>query len=57
MDRLTRDFRYAVRGLAKDRKFAFEVVFALALGIGASTVVFSVFCIMLFTVIAGLAVC
>src|SRR5580693_6196884 len=39
---LARDFRYAVRGLLKDRRFAFVSIFALALAIGASTAVFSV---------------
>lgn len=42
MESVFRDFRYAVRSLLKDRKFAFVAVFALALGIGASTVMFSV---------------
>ena len=37
-----RDFRFAVRGLLKDRRFAFVSIFALALAIGASTAVFSV---------------
>jgi putative ABC transport system permease protein len=36
------DFRYGLRTLVKDRRFAVLAVFALALGIGASTVVFSV---------------
>src|SRR5882762_779137 len=36
------DLRYAVRTLFKDRRFALLAIFALALGIGASTVVFSV---------------
>lgn len=36
------DFRYGVRSLFKDRRVAAVAVFALALGIGASTVVFSV---------------
>lgn len=37
-----RDLQYAFRSLTKDRRFAFVAVFALALGIGASTVMFSV---------------
>ncbi len=37
-----RDFQYAVRSLAKDRRFALIAIFALALGIGATTVMFSV---------------
>src|SRR5882762_9449448 len=37
-----RDFQYAMRGLAKDRRFALIAVFTLALGIGATTVMFSV---------------
>ncbi|HXA56099.1 MAG TPA: ABC transporter permease [Candidatus Acidoferrum sp.] len=36
------DLRYSVRSLLKDRRFALLAIFALALGIGASTVVFSV---------------
>jgi len=32
MDNLVREFRYVVRGLDKDRKFAFVAVFALAPG-------------------------
>jgi len=39
---LLRDFRYALRSLVKDHRFALVAVFALALGIGASTVMFSV---------------
>lgn len=42
LDVLVRDFRFALRGLAKDRRFAFISIFALALGIGASTAIFSV---------------
>jgi putative ABC transport system permease protein len=53
MENVFRDFRYAVRSLAKDRKFAFVAVFALALGIGASTVVFSVFYNLMFNAFAA----
>jgi putative ABC transport system permease protein len=42
LDRLAPDFRYAFRNLLKDRCFALVAILALALGIGASTVVFSV---------------
>ena len=42
LDNLIRDFRYALRNLRKDRRFVGTAVFALALGIGASTVMFSV---------------
>jgi putative ABC transport system permease protein len=42
LDGLARDFRYALRNLRKDRRFASVAIFALALGLGASTVVFSV---------------
>jgi putative ABC transport system permease protein len=42
LDIIVRDFRFAVRGLAKDRRFAFIAILALALGIGASTAIFSV---------------
>jgi predicted permease len=48
-----RDFRYAMRSLSKDRKFTFVAMFALALGIGASTVVFSVFYNLLFNAFAA----
>jgi putative ABC transport system permease protein len=53
MENVFREFRYAVRSLAKDRKFTFVAVFALALGIGASTVVFSVFYNLLFNAFAA----
>jgi predicted permease len=42
LDGLGPDFRYAFRNLRKDRRFALVTILALALGIGASTVVFSV---------------
>jgi putative ABC transport system permease protein len=42
LDVLVRDFQFAFRGLRKDRRFAFVSIFALALGIGASTAIFSV---------------
>src|ERR1700761_6387235 len=41
-DGLLRDFRYALRSLRKDYRFSLVAILALALGIGASTVVFSV---------------
>src|SRR5207253_10742406 len=41
-DNLVRDFRYAFRNLRKDRRFSLVAIFALALGIGATTAVFSV---------------
>jgi putative ABC transport system permease protein len=53
MDGLTRDFRYAVRSLSKDRKFVGTAVFALALGIGAATVAFSAFYNLLFNAFAA----
>jgi hypothetical protein len=42
LDGLARDFRYAFRNLCKNRRFSLVAVLALGLGIGASTVVFSV---------------
>jgi putative ABC transport system permease protein len=48
VDILFRDFRYALRNIRKDRRFSFIAIFALALGIGASTVVFSTFYNLLF---------
>jgi len=53
MENVFRDLRYAMRSLRKDRRFAFVAVFALALGIGASTVVFSVFYNLLFNAFAA----
>jgi putative ABC transport system permease protein len=42
VEALLRDFHYALRSLAKDRRFAVIAVVALALGIAATTVMFSV---------------
>ncbi len=42
LESLFRDFRYALRTFRKDRRFSLIAIFALALGIGASTIVFSV---------------
>jgi putative ABC transport system permease protein len=42
LDIFIRDFRFALRGLLRDRRFAFVAIFALALAIGASTAMFSV---------------
>src|SRR5205823_8830393 len=40
---ITRDVRYAVRLLTKDRAFAFAAVMTLALGIGAAGTIFTIF--------------
>ncbi len=53
LDKLARDFRYAVRSLRKDLRFTFVAVFALTLGIAATTVVFSVFYNLLFNAVAA----
>ena len=42
IDGLARDLRYALRSLGNDRRFSLIEILAHALGIGASTVVFSV---------------
>src|SRR5437588_709147 len=42
IDNLFRDLRYSLRSLRKDRRLALLAIFALALGIGATTIVFSV---------------
>jgi predicted permease len=42
LENLFRDFAYAIRTLRKDRRFSLVAILALALGIGASTIVFSV---------------
>ena len=43
MDTIIKDIRYGVRGLLKHPGFTAIVVITLALGIGASTAIFSVF--------------
>ena len=42
MDSLLRDFRFAFRGLIRTPGFTAAAVLALALGIGATTAIFSV---------------
>jgi putative ABC transport system permease protein len=42
LDNLMRDFRYALRNLGKDRRFSLVAILTLALGIGSTTVIFSV---------------
>jgi putative ABC transport system permease protein len=42
LDNFFRDFRYALRNLRRNRRFALIAIFALGLGIGASTAIFSV---------------
>ena len=39
-DNLVHDFRYALRSLSRDRRFAFLAILTLALGIGAATSIF-----------------
>ena len=42
VESLFRDFRFALRGLGRDRRLALAAIFALSLGIGAMTVIFGV---------------
>ena len=53
LENLFRDFRYAIRNLRKDRRFTFVAIFALGLGIAASTVAFSAFYNLLFNAFAA----
>jgi putative ABC transport system permease protein len=41
-DNLVHDFRYALRCLSRDHRFAFLAILTLALGIGAATSIFSI---------------
>jgi hypothetical protein len=53
LEALLQDLRYAIRNLQKDRRFAMIAIFALALGIGASTIVFSIFYNLFFNAFAA----
>jgi putative ABC transport system permease protein len=53
LETLFLDLRYAIRNLRKDRRFATVAILALALGIGASTVVFSIFYNLFFNAFAA----
>jgi putative ABC transport system permease protein len=53
LETLFLDLRYALRNLRKDHRFAMVAIFALALGIGASTVVFSIFYNLFFNAFAA----
>ncbi len=50
---LWQDLRFGLRSLVKDRRFTLLAVLALALGIGSTTIVFSVFYNLLFNSIAA----
>jgi len=53
LDNLFRHFRFAIRSLRRDRRFACVAIFTLALGIGAATVAFSAFYNLLFNAFAA----
>jgi hypothetical protein len=55
LDQVLRDLelQYSIRSIRKDLRFAIVAVFALALGIGSSTVVFSVFYNLMFNAVAA----
>lgn len=42
MDRLVQDFKIAIRTLLRHRTFSLVAVLTLALGVGATTAIFSV---------------
>ena len=42
LQNLFRDFRYAIRSLHKEYRFTITTIFAVALGVGSTTVIFSV---------------
>ena len=53
LDLVLRDLRYSIRSIRKDIRFTFVAMFALAVGIGASTAVFSVFYNLMFNAVAA----
>ena len=53
VDTLLRDIRYAWRGMRRDPRFTIVVVFSLAIGIGSTTAVFTVFNVALLQPLSG----